>query len=151
MRIVNRLAVFGVLFLSCFLFSGCANKVKISGTVKFEDGEPVTRGQVTFRSADGATYYGYLDKNGKYSPGETRDGQPIPVGHYQVWLTATDISEEKMAVPGDPTTATYTVIRTVDGKYTSPDTTQLAFEVKAGGPKTFDFTVERHADPRKEK
>ena len=145
---MNKSTVFVVLVLSLVLFSGCADKVKISGTVTFEDGEPVTRGQVTFRADDGSTYYGYLDKNGKYSPGETRDGQPIPSGKYIVWLTATDISVETLAVPGDQTTATYSSIQTVDSKYTSPDTTEMTFEVKRGGPKIFDFTVEKYVDPK---
>ena len=151
MKSVNSPVVFIALILSLALFSGCADKIKISGAVKFEDGEPVTKGQVSFGSEKGMTYYGYLDKNGKYSPGETRDGQPIPIGVYQVWLTATDYSEEKFAIPGDPATATYTVVQTVDSKYTSQDTTVLTFEVKSGGPKTFDFTVERYVDPKKAK
>ena len=149
MAVVNKFPFFVILILSVVLFSGCANKAKVSGTVTFEDGEPVPLGQVTFRAEDGKTYHGYLSKDGKYSPGELRDGQPIPVGKYQIWLSGTDISTEHLRVPGDPSSATYTVTPTVDSKYTSADSTIINFELKGGGTKTFDFTVERYVDPKK--
>jgi hypothetical protein len=135
-----KLSIFAVLVLSIALFAGCADKVRVSGTVTFEDGEPLNRGQVTFRTADGKTYSGYLDKNGKYSPGEIRDGQPIPTGTYTVWVAGTGYSDEK-----------YVAHQTVDSKYTSAESSTLIFEAKRGGQKTFDFTVERYVDPRRKR
>ena len=140
MNVIRKLPFFAILVLFLVLFPGCADKVKISGTVTFEDGEPLQCGQVTLRAPNGTTYYGYLDKNGSYSPGEHRDGQPIPAGTYTVWVSGTDYSDEN-----------FVVHQTVDAKYTSPDVTPLSFELKRGGQKIFDFTVERYVDPRRKR
>ena len=148
---MHRSVVSGVLALSLIVFVGCADKAKISGTVTFTDGELVTIGQVSMRSADGATYHGYLDKNGRFSPGETRDGQPIPCGRYQVWLSGTETFTEHRSDPNNPDTATFTPVKTIDDKYTVPDTSPFTAEVKRGGSKTFNFTVERYVDPKKAK
>jgi hypothetical protein len=120
---------------------GCSNKVKISGTVTFSDGEPVNFGCVCFDN-NGKTYYGYLDNKGHYSPGELKDGDGVPCGNYKIWLSGTVLSEEILDKEGESTGKSYDTFRVTE-KYTSPKTTDLKFEVKHGGSKTFDFTVER--------
>jgi hypothetical protein len=136
---------FPVFILFLLLLTGCSDKVKITGQVKFTDGEPVNFGQVIF-DGNGKSLFGHLDKTGHYSPGEIRDGDGVPYGTYKVWLAGTVLSEEgketgkgENAVRSSEFKETYRV----DEKYTSAGKTDITFEVKKGGAKTFDFTVER--------
>jgi hypothetical protein len=145
---MKRYLLFGFIVL-LFGISGCSNKIKISGTVTFPDGEPVNFGQVCF-DGNGKTYYGYLDEKGRYSPGELKDGDGIPYGTYKVWLAGTVLSEEILVGKGEEaessgyTKDTYRVAE----KYTFPQTTDVIFEVKHDGSKKFDFTVERPNKPQ---
>jgi hypothetical protein len=137
----SKIVVFPVvIFLFFLMLMGCSNRVKISGTVTFDDGEPLTRGSVCFRAENGTTYQGYLNKSGYYAPGELRDGDGIPAGTYKVWVAGTDESLEIQGKNGS--VSQFQIIVHVDPQYTSPDTGKLSFEAKRGGTKKFDFTVE---------
>ncbi|MDR1963054.1 MAG: hypothetical protein LBQ50_04700 [Planctomycetaceae bacterium] len=134
------LPTFCIMFL-ILLNTGCSNKVKIYGTVTFPDGEPVNFGSVCFEG-NGKTISGYLNEKGDYFPGELEDGDGIPFGVYKVWLSGTVLSEEIFNKRGEATGKNQYTVRVAE-KYTLPATTDLTFEVKRGGSKRFDFTVER--------
>ncbi|MDR2115150.1 MAG: hypothetical protein LBP87_02090 [Planctomycetaceae bacterium] len=122
------------------VFIGCSNKVKVSGHVKFTDGEPVTLGEVCFGTKD-RTYFGRINKNGYYTLGEIKDGDGIPPENYTVWLSGTVLSEPILDQNNDET-GKFKEIELVDRKYTEQKVSTLTFEVKHGVNK-FDFTVER--------
>ncbi|GHT26901.1 hypothetical protein FACS18942_05220 [Planctomycetales bacterium] len=138
------------------LLAGCSQNVKITGQVKFNDGEPVRFGLVSF-SDDKNSFYARIDNGGRYALGVTADGTGIPEGEYTVWLSGTaelkEIpvkSKKKKVNSGEETDddVMYEGVETprVHPKYTSPQSPDaLKFTVKKGGAKTFDFTVERPA------
>jgi hypothetical protein len=74
---------FYIFALCILLIAGCGNKVKVSGNVKFPDGEPLSTGRVVFEN-DQFYYYGNLQKDGSFSVGTRRDGDGIPRGKYRV-------------------------------------------------------------------
>ncbi|MDR1491511.1 MAG: hypothetical protein LBT05_02140 [Planctomycetaceae bacterium] len=131
------------LCLSAALFSvvGCTGRVKVSGNVKFSDGEALNFGEVCFTEGE-KTFFGRIKEDGYYSPGEFQDGDGIPPGTYQVWLARTVLSEPIRNKNGEESDEVKQTDR-VDKKYTAPETTELTFEVKRGGSKKFDFIVER--------
>jgi hypothetical protein len=129
-----------VVLLSCLLLTGCGNGTKITGTVKLSDGTPVTKGQVVFDNGT-ESYFGTIKSDGTYVTGGNKTVEGIPNGHYKVWLAGTETAENQFGADG--TVTSYTVTQTVAKKYTSPNTTDLKFEVKPGGTKTFDITVEK--------
>ncbi|MDR1382990.1 MAG: hypothetical protein LBJ67_03960 [Planctomycetaceae bacterium] len=128
-------------------FTACSDKVKISGRVTFPDGKPVSIGEVNFATRE-KSYLGRLNQEGYYAPGELKDGDGIPAGIYQVWLSKTSELKYKLNKNGEYTDE-YIIIEKVAPKYHS-NNSGLIFEVKRGGTKTFDFTVER-AKPSSQK
>jgi hypothetical protein len=136
---------FPVLIVLLMLFTGCSDKVKITGQVKFDDGEPVNFGKVVF-NGKGKSFFGNISKDGHYSPGEIKDGDGVPYGTYKVWLAGTVLSEEGKEVgKGEDAVRSSDFKETyrVDEKYTSAGKTDITFEVKKGGAKNLDFTVTR--------
>ena len=131
--------VFFVVFLG--VVTGCSNKVKVSGTVTFDDGTPLTEGSVCFRDETN-TFHGKIDKNGHYSPGGLKEGEGIPYGKYEVWISGTDRSEPLPSKNGMPASE-FKIITTVASKYTSPNPNGLTYEAKKGGNRKFDIVVER--------
>ena len=111
---------------------GAGNKMKVSGTVTFsDDGSPLTVGTVVMESAT-TRVMGELNDKGFYSVGELTDGDGIPFGEYRVTIAG---SREQIpgGLPGP---------YIIDPKHEQP-TSGLTFEAKKGGPKTFDFKVDR--------
>jgi hypothetical protein len=134
----KKILLFSLVLL--LVFTGCSGKAKVSGYVKFTDGEPVTLGEVCFGTKD-RTYFGRLNKNGYYVLGEIKDGDGIPAENYTVWLARTVLSEPILDQNGDET-GRFNETEFVDRKYTEQKSSTLTFEVKRGTNK-FDFTVER--------
>ncbi|MDR2116777.1 MAG: hypothetical protein LBP87_10410 [Planctomycetaceae bacterium] len=142
-------------FLAVFviLLTSCSQNIKITGTVKFDDGEPLTRGTVIFESPT-HSFPGYLDEKGHYAVGDTKDGAGIPPGDYTVWIAGTALiqdvvpkknsSKQKVVNEDDELTYADTFeIPQVHPKYTRPNSDALKFTVKRDVSKTFDITVER--------
>jgi hypothetical protein len=122
-----------------FCFTGCSGKIKISGTVTFSDGTPVTKGNVVFDNGT-QSYFGII-KDGTYVTGGNKAIEGIPNGTYKVWLAQTETTENTLDTDGHVTS--YKVTQTIAKKFTSPNTTELTFEVKPDGQKTFDIVVEK--------
>jgi hypothetical protein len=141
---MTKKIVLSLCLLVTLLSVGCTGRVKVSGYVKFSDGEPLNFGEVCFTEGE-KTFFGRIQENGYYAPGEFQDGDGIPPGKYQVWLARTVLAEPILNRNGEESDEVKQTER-VDKKYTTAETTELTFEVKRGGSKKFDFTVER---PRK--
>lgn len=122
-------------------FIGCSQGTRLTGTVSFDDGTPVTKGDVVFDSSK-ESFFGTITADGHYTTGGEKEKQGIPDGVYTVWLSGTESSENTSNVAGDA--VSYTVTRPVAEMFTSPSKSPLKFEVKPGGPKTFDVVVERN-------
>jgi hypothetical protein len=135
------------ILLLCIL-SGCSNNIKITGQVKFDDGEPVKFGYVVFETSENS-FTGTLDEQGRYAVGVSKDGTGIPSGEYTIWLAGTamvkyTVTKTNKNDEGDNETFDSDETPRVHPKHTSPYSADaLKFEVKRGGSKTFDFTVER--------
>jgi hypothetical protein len=132
--------LFGVLFCFVVSLTGCSGKTKISGTVTFPDGTPVTKGSVVFDNGTDS-YFGTIKNDGTYITGGNKQVEGIPNGNYRVWLAQTEITENTLDANGDVTS--YKVTQTVAKKFTSPITTELTFEVKPDGQKIFNIIVEK--------
>ncbi len=71
-----------------FLLAGCSRRVPtypVSGTVRFEDGEPVRIGFIEFRnSASGRCARAHLNNSGTYSLGTFATNDGAPAGKYGI-------------------------------------------------------------------
>jgi hypothetical protein len=124
-----------ILFFATITILGCGNGgTIITGTVKYTDGTPVSHGQIVFDNGENS-YFGVIHKDGTYASGGNKTVEGIPDSSYKIWLCGTNdvqvINDNIMITP------------TVAEKYTSPTTTDITFEVKKGGAKTFDVVVEK--------
>ena len=135
------LASYGGVAMMLFCI-GCSDTIKIHGTVTYSDGSPVTHGCVIFECGQEAAL-GMLNETGHYRLGRLKDGDGIKPGQYSVWLTGTEINESKIEGSGLNVTTTFSTMETVHKKFTRKATSNLTFEAKPGGPKTFDFIIER--------
>ncbi|MDR3197160.1 MAG: carboxypeptidase-like regulatory domain-containing protein [Planctomycetaceae bacterium] len=120
----NYLILF--IFVLPFIF-GCGQS-KVTGTVKFDDGTPLTSGGVTFtnlpQQASGA-----IKSDGSYELYELKPGDGVRPGTYQVTVSATTGGGSD----GTP------LVHLVDPKFENPGTSGLTCEVK--GNTVFNITV----------
>ncbi|MDR0611763.1 MAG: hypothetical protein LBG58_16780, partial [Planctomycetaceae bacterium] len=117
----KKILIISVLWL-IFCFTGCDGKTKISGTVKFSDGTPITKGNVVFDNGN-ESYFGTIKNDGTYVTGGNKQIEGIPDGNYKVWLAQTEIAENVLDADGHVTS--YSVTQTIAKKFTSPNTTEL--------------------------
>jgi hypothetical protein len=135
----SKITVCVILPLLLFLV-GCGEPLyKVTGTVKYDDGSPVTLGTVSFDS-DQFSFISTIDTNGHFSsPGRNNNG--IPEGVYRVYLTGTTKVPNITDARGELTQGIPEP--TVAEKYCSAATSGLTFEAKSGGVKMLDIVVER--------
>ena len=125
MRIINLFALLIVLVA----LSGCGSGgVKSGGAVKFEDGAPLTEGIIYFVDTQ-SEFSGRIKGDGSYVIGGIREGDGLPPGQYQVYVTFPAILDPKDWP--------------IDEKFTAPATSGWQAEVKPGGKNQFDFAVSR--------
>jgi hypothetical protein len=126
-----------LIFLCAFV--GCSQGTVITGTVRFDDGTPVTRGSVVFNSGT-KSLRGPISPDGTYTSGGVKEKQGIPDGVYTVWLAGTEES-----VPSDASGGLSASIMTqvVAPEFRSASKSPLKFEVKKGGDRKFDIVVKR--------
>jgi hypothetical protein len=118
-------------FVIIFLICGCGQP-KVTGTVKFDDGTPLTSGNVMFiNSPYQAT--GTIKSNGSYELFELKPGGGVRPGNYQVTVSAATGGGSD-GVP---------LVQLIDTKFGSPSTSGLTCEVK--GSTVFDITVTKPA------
>ena len=126
--------------------AGCGDP-KVTGKVTFPDGTPLVKGQVMFQK-DGFVGSGDIQKDGTYSAGKLKDGDGLPPGQYQVFITGASIFDaaemehlsQEATIGRIPTFKTPRPIDLIAVKYMSPNSSGLTVEVK--GKTKFDITVE---------
>ncbi|GHT14156.1 hypothetical protein FACS1894170_10870 [Planctomycetales bacterium] len=119
---------------SVLLFTGCSDKVRVSGKVTYTDGENVGGGMVTF-STETQTYQGTIDnKTSTFVLGAGGDGKGIAKGTYAVTLAYWDPISRQVFIPF---------------KYNKKETSGLTCEVI--GATTFDIVIERPTAKEMEK
>ena len=126
---MNRLNKFSFFVAFAIIFTtGCSDKVSVTGTVKYTDGEPLTQGSVFFRNTDGThMFHGALDSSGAFALGEIRDGDGIPSGTYTAWIAGANTSDYEQDAAGNLLGRTVSIV--IDPKYESPETSGLSFEI----------------------
>ncbi|MGN0910699.1 MAG: hypothetical protein ACI4NP_03960 [Thermoguttaceae bacterium] len=145
---MNKFSKFASLFLVVFVLclTGCGNKAKVTGTVKFADGSPLTVGTVNFTDGNNL-FRGEIQSDGSFEMRTFKPGDGILKGSYKVYLTETlqfgetstrvqkgpDGEEMKMEIIGNTTS-------TLDPKYSDPEQSGLTIDVK--GNMTYDITIE---------
>lgn len=121
-----------IFLLACFtvfcvaLVPGCSNnKTQVTGTVRFEDGSPLTVGTVVMQQGD-RICQGDLQADGSFSMGVLKKGEGITPGSYQVAIQGAmaDMS-------------TYLI----DPKFATPSTSDITMEVRKGEKNTLDIVV----------
>jgi hypothetical protein len=122
----NYCILFVCLFVCPFIV-GCGNP-KVTGTVKFDDGTPLTSGGVTFINSPYQAS-GAIKPNGSYEMFELKSGDGVRPGTYQVTVSATTGGGSD----GIP------LVHLVDPKFENPSTSGLTCEVN--GNTVFDIIV----------
>ena len=119
-----------IILLLSLLLCGCSDRVRVSGKVLYDDGEPVTRGGVTFTN-DIIQATGRIQPDGTYVLGGQRERDGIVPGTYRITVMA----RSGGGMSGIPETLW------VDEKYENPGTSGLSVEVT--GRMTHDIIVTR--------
>jgi len=125
---------FVVLGACLLLLTGCGTNVRVTGTVSFEDGSPLTTGVVIFNSGK-AESTAPIEKDGSYKVGTLKSDDGLPPGTYQVYISGAALYPQIGAM-GQPLGS---VVHLIDTKFTSPETSGLTCEVKRN--RIFDITV----------
>ncbi|MBQ9873597.1 MAG: hypothetical protein IJM30_03950 [Thermoguttaceae bacterium] len=132
------------LFVVLAFCAGCGDKVPVTGRVTYENGTPLTLGQIIFTD----DYYmgrSDLDKNGEYSIHTLRRNDGIRKGTYRVYITgairlesddSTNISAEEIF---SGKVAEIKPVRLIDMQFMTPDTSGWVCKVKKKS--RFDFVV----------
>ncbi len=107
--------------------AGCGSgRYSVSGRVTYEDGTPVTEGNVIGQMGEGAesvTVQGTIDSDGRFSWGTERPGDGAKPGKYVVAVIPRGLGDAEIAQGKLPA---------VDAKYANPKTSSIEFEVKPG-------------------
>ena len=119
--------------LLCVVSVGCSQQnEQLSGTVAYEDGTPVTMGEVVFVK-EMFQAIGTIQEDGTYTVGSLEVDDGLPAGTYQVYIDGAVDPGEDIDSPEDDTPLVAT-------KFTDPSTSGLTCEVPVEG-NTFDITV----------
>jgi hypothetical protein len=121
-----------LLFSSVLFFVGCCNNfVQFGGKVTTSDGQPFTKGFVIFTNGNNSAR-GQLQPDGTYKLDSLKNGDGLPSGQYQVYLSG---FQENIGTDESPVYDS-----NIDLKYENPETSDLSCEVNRGGH--FDFVLE---------
>jgi hypothetical protein len=110
------------LLLICTLFAGCG-QVKVTGTVTFSDGEPLSKGKIVFEN-DKNKFTAVLHNDGTFNLGMLKDGQGIPPGKYSVAVA--EAFDEEFYDPDKPPRVTHFIAK----KFRSSKTSGLEFDIQ---------------------
>jgi hypothetical protein len=99
----------------------------ITGTAKMADGTTISSGTVYFRNAT-AQYSADIKPDGTFSPGMTKDGEAIPPGVYQVYVTGVFREEGVEKILPDGTTEFPKYIPLIDKQYENIATSGLSID-----------------------
>lgn len=126
----KRLTIFALTTMALVATVGCSNNAHVSGRVAFENGQPLSIGQIIFTD-DFYMAKSDIDKNGEYSLHSLRRNDGIRKGTYRVYITG--------ALGFQETEATHDrlqdyrmdgVVQLIDMQHTNPDTSGWLFDIK---------------------
>ena len=107
--------------------AGCGGgRYSVNGRVAYEDGSPLTEGNVIGQMGEGAdsvTVQGNVKPDGTFSWGTERPGDGAKPGKYRVAVIPRGLGDAELAQGKLPA---------VDAKFSSFQTSGIEFEVKAG-------------------
>lgn len=127
-----------LLFLSLIIFTGCSGgKVGVSGKVTFEDGTPLSKGEVTFQTGDYSAS-GKVNPDGTYTISSTGNNDGLKPGLYKVTVIAVEY-DSNLDLTDDPNRKVAGPKVLVDPKFNSVETSGLSCDVK--GKTTYDIKV----------
>jgi len=140
-----------ILALFCVFLVGCGGRAQVSGKITFEDGSPLTVGDVAAESTDGVRVIGTLAEDGTYTLFEGKPGDGIPSGRqYKIFIAnAVQIIPSKQMIKderegGGMMPGPDTVIPLIQADYSIPSTTPVTLDIPRGSPKiTHDITVKK--------
>ena len=130
-----------ILGVAVSLCVGCSGNTQVTGHVTFDDGTPLTVGDVIFESAT-MQARGVLDQSGRYVLGSTRASDGVPPGQYRVYISGAMEPTGRMI--GDDRTPRPEMRSLIDTKHASPETSELTCDVR--GSTVFNITVSRPAN-----
>ena len=126
-----------LLTLSAMLLSGCG-QTKVTGTVSFPDGSPLTTGTIIFED-DKNSYTATIKDDGSFKMGMLKDGEGIPPGQYRVAIMAVDPESDNDV----ETQATSKARFLTHPKYASSRTSGITYDVQKN--MNITITVEKPA------
>lgn len=129
-------SVVTVVLLVCSVV-GCGSKVSVSGKVTFDDGSPLTSGEVRFETSDFVSS-GKIQPDGTYRLGTVSDKDGIPKGTYGVTVRAMDSSGVTPGMLPEDAPPPKSLIAS---KFGATATSGLTCDVK--GKTTFNITVQK--------
>lgn len=122
-----------------FVFTGCGGGgVNVSGKVTFEDGTPLTMGEVAFQTASFIAT-GLIQPDGTYTLGSLKAGDGVPKGTYNVTVKAVSSPPVPPGALSDPNYKPAPAKHLIDLKFASQSTSGLTCQVD--GKTTFNITV----------
>ncbi|MFT5524871.1 MAG: hypothetical protein ACI9G1_003764 [Pirellulaceae bacterium] len=96
----TRLALLGIVVAFVATLTGCGQSgpptYKVTGTVKFEDGTPLTKGTIMFDSGE-VSAKGAVSEDGTFILGTTDAGNGAQDGQYAVYFTGPAATEKLVA------------------------------------------------------
>lgn len=123
--------IFALLVVAASLCAaGCGDRVHVTGRVTFENGQPLTIGQIIFTDD---FYMGKsdLDKNGEYSIHTFRRNDGIRKGTYRVYIVGAMRFEETEAIKDPLQDYRFDKsVQLIDMQHTNPDVSGWEFELK---------------------
>jgi hypothetical protein len=129
------------ILILCIMLSGCGSGFKVTGKVTFSDGQPLTVGKVIFTNGQ-ISAYGKINSNGEYRLGLVKDGDGIPAGTYQVYITeAFQPGDSSLSHKDDEGQIVTPLVLVIDPKFTVASQSGLKCEVS--GSMKFDIQVEK--------
>jgi hypothetical protein len=138
MKIRYQIFLCSLLSVLCLLGCGTAGS-PVSGKVTFEDGTPLTSGEVIFASSGGEEYLakGKIGSDGTYSLHEYAIGKEsgrtgCKSGDFKVFIASTSVTKIDIDAKTNETT------HIIDQNYASKDKTPLKAKVPGG---VYDFKI----------
>ena len=136
---LSRLTSICLFLVAASALVGCSGNVKVTGRVTYENGQPLTIGQVVFTDD---FYMGKsdLDKNGEYSIHSMRRNDGLKKGVYRAFISSAYRFEKTEAIKDPLQDYRFdTPVLLVDMQFTNPDTTGWVFDLKKNS--RIDFVV----------
>ena len=127
------------LTLGCNSASG-PQIVPAGGVVLFE-GQPLAGARVIFNPASGRPAQGASDAQGRFRLSTLKPGDGAVIGKHRVAVIAPREGVEAMPGAGAAPAAPHPPAA-LPQKYSTPDTSELEFEVVAGGKNEFELKLE---------